>query len=240
MHLKGVIAYDGSYFEGFQRQTRTPQTITTAIEKALKSVNIESQIIGSGRTDKGVHATGQVISFEAPEHWSDLKKLKNTLNRRLEHIAFKHICHAPENFHPRFSALRRIYRYVFKTRPPSIFESNYISHFPPHDPELLSLALGLFEGRHDFGYFHKTGSLVHSTIREIYRTRLIVRGDYTYIYFEANGFLRAQVRMMVAAAMECARGKLTLKGLLEQINHTHRHTTELAPPEGLYLARIVY
>ncbi len=240
MLLKAVIAYDGSYFEGFQRQTRTDRTITTAIEKALASLNIDSQITGSGRTDSGVHATGQVIHFEAPDHWNDLKKLRNILNRKLEHIAFKHISVAPEGFHARFSAKRRIYRYIFRTTPPSVFESNYISHYPPFDTAMLQNALKLFEGRHDFGYFHKSGSQIHSSIREIYRARYLRRGEYHCIYFEANGFLRAQVRMMVDTAMKCANGELTLEQISDQLEHKNRHTTTLAPPQGLYLARILY
>ena len=86
MRVKAVIAYDGTHFKGFQKQTSTKQTITTATETALKSLGIQSEIRGSGRTDAGVHATGQIIDFELPPFWRDLKKLKIELNRKLKYI----------------------------------------------------------------------------------------------------------------------------------------------------------
>ncbi len=240
MRVKAVIAYDGSEYQGFQKQTTTDKTVTSDIEKALRSLQIDSSIIGSGRTDAGVHATGQVIHFDLPEFWSDLDKLKLNLNRKLTQIQFKHISMVPNDFHARFSAGKRLYRYVFKTNKPSIFEQKYISYYPKFDASLLSEALELFVGEHDFDYFHKTGSVTHTTVREIYKTDYIQRNHYHYIYFQANGFLRSQVRMMVEAAMLCARGEIMLKQLMAQIECQEKHTTKLAPPEGLYLARISY
>ncbi len=240
MRIKAVIAYDGSAFEGFQRQTRTPRTVTTAFENALKRLGIESAITGSGRTDAGVHATGQVIHFDLPDYWHDLSKLQMHLNGQLEAIAVKHISSVPDNFHARFDAHKRIYRYLLSTTSPSVFERRYIAHVPALDIQKLQHALALFEGRHDFGYFRKSGSETKDDIRTIYQTRLRKIGKYYAIYFEANGFLRAQVRMMLSAAFEVSRGELTLEQLKEQLAMHHRYTTHLAPPEGLYLARVIY
>jgi len=240
MRVKASIAYDGSYFKGFQKQKSTKQTITSEIESALHSVGINDNIRGSGRTDSGVHATGQVIDFEVPKFWKDLNKLKTALNRKLKHISFKHLCFVDENFHSRFSAKKRVYRYVFKTSQPSVFEQNYISYFPKFNKEQLQLALKAFEGEHDFSNFIKTGSITHTNLREIYRAYYRDYKDYHFIYFEANGFLRSQVRMMVAFAMQVATREKTILDLEEQLYLHNRHSTKLAPPEGLYLARIVY
>jgi len=240
MRVKAVIAYDGGYFQGFQKQKSTRYTITTAIEEALISIGIHSPIRGSGRTDAGVHATGQVIDFELPDFWYDLKKLKTVLNRKLKHIAFKHITPVEEEFHARFSAKRRLYRYLFKTTPPSIFEEQHISHYPPFDPKRLQESLHAFEGEHDFGYFLKTGTQTHTNLRTIYRAKYRLHHHHHIIYFEANGFLRSQVRMMVDFSMQVAHGKLNLTQQQEQLNLIKRHSTQLAPPEGLYLARILY
>ncbi len=240
MRVKAIVTYDGSFFQGFQKQTKTQNTITTAIESALKSLHIHSGIVGSGRTDASVHATGQVIHFDLPNFWVDREKLRRELNRKLRHIRIKHITQVDEAFHARFSAKRRIYRYIFKQKTPSIFEENHIAHYPAFDLIVLQQALQAFEGEHDFRYFHKTGSHIHTTIREIYKTNYKQFGDYHILYFEANGFLRAQVRMMIDAAMKCANDDITLEMLKEQIDSTHRHTTSLAPPSGLYLARIIY
>ena len=240
MRVKAVISYDGSPYQGFQKQTTTNLTITGAIEEALASVQINSPIVGSGRTDAGVHASGQVIHFDLPEFWRDLEKLKDALNRKLTDIFFKHITPVSNDFHARFSAKKRVYRYVFKTQRPSVFEQKYISYYKEFNPQLLNKALKLFEGKHDFNFFHKTGSVTHTTVREIYQTDYKEHNGYHFIYFQANGFLRSQVRMMVDAAMLCARNEMSLIQLQEQLECQTKHTNRLAPAEGLYLARIVY
>jgi len=238
--VKAVIAYDGSDYHGFQKQKSTTKTVTHAIENALASLQITSPITASGRTDSGVHATGQIIHFDLPLFWSDFAKLKISLNRKLKDIEVKHITQVPNDFHARFSAKKRLYRYIFKTQKPSVFEQKYISHYPPFDADLLSTALSYFKGEHDFNYFHKTGTVTHTTIRKIFQATYREHHGYHYIYFQANGFLRSQVRMMTDAAMACAKGELSLAQLEEQISCKTKHTTKLAPPEGLYLARIFY
>jgi len=240
MRVKAVISYDGSSYQGFQKQTSTNSTITTAIEKVLSSLQIDSPIVGSGRTDAGVHASGQVIHFDLPDFWRDLEKLRHNLNRKLTDIFFKHITAVESDFHARFSAKKRVYRYVFKTHRPSVFEQKYISHYQEFDPVLLTKALELFEGKHDFNFFHKTGTVTHTTEREVYRTNYKEQNGYHFIYFQANGFLRSQVRMMVDAAMLCARKEMSLTQLQEQLACQKKHTSRLAPAEGLYLANIVY
>jgi len=240
MRVKAVIAYDGNNYKGFQKQKSTTNTITHAIEKALTSLHIDSDIVGSGRTDAGVHATGQVIHFDLPKFWTDLSKLKLNLNRKLNDIQFKHITSVDEHYHARFSAKKRLYRYVFKTKKPSIFEKKYISYYPPFNPLLLQYALKQFVGKHDFNYFHKTGSITHTTIREIYYAKYIQNGDYHFIYYQANGFLRSQVRMMVEASMRVAQERMTLEKLTEQLKCQKKHIDKLAPPEGLYLAKVLY
>jgi len=240
MRVKAVIEYDGSKFYGFQKQNSTPYTVTTQLELALKSIKIDSSIVGSGRTDRGVHASGQVIHFDIPSFWENISKLKYVLNQKLKSIKIKHITKVDTNFHARFSAKKRVYRYIFKTSSLSVFEQNYISYYPPFDASKLHLALKLFIGQHDFALFYKTGSLTHTTIRTIYNSRYIKRGDYHYIYFEANGFLRSQVRMMVDASMQVAKGELSINELKTQIKTIHQYSTRLAPPSGLYLAKIIY
>jgi len=240
MRVKAVIAYDGGHYFGFQKQTSTNQTITHTIEEALRSLGINADIVGSGRTDAGVHASGQVIHFDLPEYWTDLVKLKLNLNRKLHDISIKHITKVSDDFHARFSAKKRLYRYVFKTSKPSVFEQQYVSYYPDFDTNKLSEALQCFEGKHDFAYFRKTGSETYTTVREIYFAKHKTHHGYHFIYFQANGFLRSQVRMMVDAAMSYAHDNMTHTALQEQITCKHKHTTTLAPPEGLYLAKILY
>ncbi len=240
MRIKAILAYDGSLFFGFQKQTSTNKTVATALESALASLQIHSPVTASGRTDAGVHATGQVVHFDVPLFWDDLTQLQVALNRKLTAIEIKRLSFVSDDFHARFSAKKRLYRYVFKTHKPSVFEQAYIAQYEPFDALVLQEALGYFIGRHDFSYFHKTGSNTHTSIREIYRTFYCKRKGYHCIYFEANGFLRSQVRMMVDAAMACATDTLSLETLQEQVACKTKHHNTLAPACGLYLARIYY
>jgi len=240
MRIKAVVSYDGSFFQGFQKQKHTKNTVTTKVEEALKNINIDSSIVGSGRTDAGVHASGQIIHFDIPTYWSDTHKLTKELNRKLQHIYIKKITKVENDFHARFSAKRRLYRYIFKQKKPSIFEEQYISYYPSFQKNRISDALTLFQGKHDFKYFQKSGSVVHTTIRELYRASYKQWGEYHIIYFEANGFLRSQVRMMIDIVMLYANNQITIEQLQNQIDAKKRYSTTLAPPQGLYLARVIY
>jgi len=240
MRVKAVIAYNGTRFQGFQKQTSTRQTITTTIEEALGTLGITSPLTGSGRTDAGVHATGQVIHFDLPEYWKDLNKLRSHLNGKLEDVHFKHISIVDQDFHARFSAKRRIYRYCIKSTEPTIFEKDFVSYLLLNNTLKLEEALACFIGEHDFSYFLKTGSETKNNVRQIYKAYHIQRGRYHYLYFEANGFLRAQVRMMIDFAVRVANEEFTLEQLREQLTLLAIHSRRLAPPQGLYLARVIY
>ena len=242
MRLKAVIAYDGSAFRGFQSQTTTPRTVSGALTRAAAKLGIHDPIVGSGRTDRGVHATGQVVHFDIPTHWQeDLPKLRVMLNRLLKpHIQIKHLATVHSDFHARYDAKRRIYRYVFKRHEPTPFEMPYCHHFPQADADRILPILKRFEGTHDFSLFHKKGSDPKSTVRTIFRTAVRPFGAYTILYLEADGFLRAQVRMIVGAVMETIAGDLTPHRIDRQLTGLQRHTTTLAPPQGLYLARVIY
>jgi len=240
MRIKATIEYNGTLFAGFQRQKHTSKTITTAIEKALSKINIQTQIRGSGRTDAGVHASNQVIDFEIPPYWSDLAKLKSSLNRQLGGIRFKHIIQVDNDFHARFHAKERIYRYIFKTTTPSVFEEEFVAYYENFDRDKLQEALSHFEGQHDFSLLCKSGSITHTNIRRIFKAHYCKRHNYHFIYFRANGFLRAQVRMMIHLVMIYAQGKITRAELIAQIDNRVKVSSTLAPPQGLYLARILY
>ena len=239
--IKAVVAYDGSVFKGFQRQSRVSDTVQGTIERGLESLGISGPVIGSGRTDAGVHATGQVIHFDLPEYWSKqgLRKLRQHLNSRFRAIRFKHLTSVDSNFHARYDARERIYRYICRPEP-SLFERHYIARLDLGDLPRFREALRSFEGTHDFGYFLKTGSETAHNRRTIFKTAFIQRSRYSFLYFHADGFLRAQVRMMVHAAAAVGRGELKPEALKEQIALRKKHTNGLAPPEGLYLARVIY
>ena len=242
MRVKATISYDGSKFLGFQRQKSSTNTVTQTIESALESIGIESKIRGSGRTDRGVHATGQVIDFLLPPFWQkkSLIELKSRLNSKLRYIKFLYIKEVDTLFHSQYGAKKRIYRYIIKLTPNTPFDIDYTSYYKIKDKNLLIKALNLFKGEHNFKFFKKEGSFTSSDTRVIYNVKVVFIKDYIVVYFIANGYLRSQVRMMVESAILVSNNKLTLKELKEQIDTIKRHTTSLAKPEGLYLAKVIY
>ena len=242
MRVKATIAYNGSKFYGFQRQKNISSTIVQTIEEALKSLGIESKVVGSGRTDRGVHAIGQVIHFDIPIFWQqkNLKELKYRLNQKLKYIEFKHIKEVDKTFHAQYSAKIRIYRYIIKTKKPKLFEKEFVSYYPIKDLNKLKSALKLYIGIHNFKLLKKEGSHTSSDVREVYNIKVKKINSYIIIYFYANGYLRSQIRMMVEGALRVEKNKISLQNLQEQINCQKCYFTTLANPEGLYLFKIVY
>lgn len=240
IRIKAIIAYDGSKFNGFQKQLKPIRTVASDIEYALVSLGIDSIIVGAGRTDSGVHATGQVIHFDVPLFWSDTKRLKIELNRKLKDIAIKRLFVVDKDFHARFSAVSREYKYCFTTQQQSLFSNNYLSSYERFDSTKLDMVLQKFIGEHDFKFFFKSGSANHSTIRVITHCKHKKYKNIDIITIRANGFLRSQVRMIVDISMKYALGKIELEEILNQINCHNKISTSLAPAEGLYLTKVIY
>jgi len=242
MRVKMTLSYDGSHFYGFQVQNSGVTTVANRLYAIFRSLGIDGAFEASGRTDRGVHATGQVVGIDIPPFWQkDLMKLREHINRKaLPHIFIHKIEEVADDFHARYDAKKRIYRYLFSPKTPSVFFRNYVSCRPVYDLKRLSEVLKLFEGTHDFGYFKKTGSHTENDIRTLYKTRLYSRADYAVIYFEANGFLRSQVRMMLSAAFETGEENLDPQCIIDQLQQREKHFTTPVSPNGLYLSRVIY
>jgi tRNA pseudouridine38-40 synthase len=225
-----------------QRQPGVP-TVEGAILEALSRVGIEGEVEYAGRTDRGVHGLNQVVSFPIPRFWEGhLPKLQRELNRHLfPGVYFKRLEIAPPNFHPRHWAVKRSYRYLFRT-PFSPFWANY-SYTPPEplNLELINRGAQLFVGEHNFYLFSKRGSDPGSYIRQIYSAHFFrYRRGWVVFRIVGNGFLRAQVRLIVGALLELNRGGLTLSQIREQLAGEQLHFSTPAPPTGLYLERVWY
>ena len=243
MRIKITISYDGSKFNGFQIQNNAQKVTTVAgvITKVLKNLNIDTILTGSGRTDTGVHATAQVIHCEIPEFWSDLTRLKEELNRILApNIYIKNIESVSEDFHARFSAKKRLYRYAIYSGEYQPFLSNYALHVKNIETQRLDFILKNFIGTHDFKNFKKQGSDTNSDVREIFKAGAYTHKSITIIYFLGNSFLRSQVRMMCSFALKVMNEKLTCEQLNEQLKNKEKHSTGVIPSSGLYLAKIYY
>lgn len=240
MKIKLTLCYDGTMYNGSQIQPDFP-TIQSKLSEVLNTINIKSTLDFSGRTDKGVHAFKQVVSCEIPSYWNDLDKLQLVLNKQLPNsIQIRKIKNVDDNFHARFSAKKREYRYLISTNKLSVFNCNYISHYSQIDEKKINEAIKLFIGVHDFEYFSKKGSDPASTVREIYRIRFYKFKEIYILNFQANSYLRSQIRMMVDFIMKVSSGKLTMNDLKQQLNKEKLISWTLAPSNGLYLSKIHY
>lgn len=242
MHLRAVVEYDGTHYAGFQRQRREI-TIQEEIEKALASVTQEqTRIVGAGRTDAGVHATGQVISF--PTDWRrSLSELERGLNALLPFdIAILELSEAPLDFHARKSALSRRYRYTIFNRPVrSPLSRLYAYHWVGElDIEAMKEALGWLIGVHDFASFGRARP-GGSTVRQMLEVDCHREGDYIYIDLVANAFLKRMVRSIVGTLLLVGRGEVSPQGFKEVLEAKDRSRAgDLLPAHGLCLTKVSY
>lgn len=236
MKVAFTLAYNGTHYLGSQTQKESTNTILGTVEKVFTQLGINDKIIASGRTDKGVHATGQVCHTTLPKHWPDLEKFKRVVNQMLPpSILLKAVKTVPEDFHARYSAKKRVYRYIIKTQNPNPFENDFITFLPNADTALIQKNIKLFEGKQDMQGFMKLGSDVTSTTRIIYKAFAYKHKDLFVLYFEANGFLRSQIRLMVGALLQ-----LNAQQIQEQLCLDKKHKIKPAPANGLYLSKIKY
>jgi len=237
------IAYDGSRFFGSQSQPKEV-TVQGTIESALSDLVEEpSRVRFAGRTDRGVHATGQVIACRGPFK-SPPPIVVAILHKRLKpKICIQEWALATLDFDPRHHALRRRYRYTLRpAAPASPFLDQY--SYPVSsklDWSAMEAAAGLFVGKHNFISFATRPSEQKRLERSIERCSIEHAGETTHVVVEARGFLRGQVRNIVGALLAIGHGTLTSDGLTHLLSaSTKGQVPKPAPPVGLYLEAIDY
>lgn len=242
MRYKCVVMYDGSMFHGFQTQGDL-RTVQDEIEKVLLIINKKKTIVyPSGRTDSGVHSIGQVFHFDS-EIVMKNENMRNAINSRLPRdIYIKEVEVVSEDFHARFSALKKEYHYLIDFGEYNPLKRNYRYYYPYKkiDRALLYEASQMFVGEHDFRSFTKNKDLTN-TVRTIYSIDFEWCDDLLTIKIIGNGFMHNMVRILVAMWLECARGKYSifeLKTILEEKNRVYAPKT--APASGLYLYKVYY
>lgn len=236
MRVALILAYNGTHFLGSQIQKSSQNTVFGQLEKVLVQLGITGKTVASGRTDKGVHASYQVAHVDLPPFWDDTQKLKRVLNEMLpSSIMVKKAFCVAEDFHARYSAKSRAYRYIIKTGTSNPFEADFITFKEQINFNILEQNIQLFIGKHDFANFMKTGSDTKSSVREIYKAFAYKHKDVIVLYFEANGFLRTQIRFMVGALLD-----LSAQQIQEKLDGTLNHKLKPAPANGLYLAKVKY
>ena len=236
MRVTLILSYNGTHFLGSQLQKSSKNTVFGQLERVLHQLGIKEKVIASGRTDKGVHASYQVAHVDLPPFWDDTAKLKQVLNEMLpSSIRVKKVYAVSDDFHARYSAKSRVYRYIIKTGASNPFETDFVTFIEDIQFNTLKQNIKLFIGQHDFVNFMKTGSDTKSSVREIYKAFAYKYKDYIVLNFEANGFLRTQIRFMVGALLD-----LSAQQIQEKLNNTKNHKLKPAPANGLYLAKVKY
>lgn len=242
MRYKCTCRYDGSQFHGFQIQ-KNARSVQAEIENALLLVfKKPTPIYPAGRTDTGVHALGQVFHFNADLE-INTANLKNAINSRLPgDVYVSEIETVDESFHARYSAKSKEYHYIidFGSYNPLFRNYRYYCKYRRVDYRLFAEALKLFVGRHDFRYFSRAKK-TENTVREIYRVSVERGGDALRIIIVGNGFLHNMIRIMIATALEVARGRKTMDDIRASLTgETPLTAPKKLPPNGLYLMKIAY
>jgi tRNA pseudouridine38-40 synthase len=236
--IKIQVAYDGTAFHGWQVQPGLP-TIQGALEEIVSGMEGRPvHVAGSGRTDAGVHALGQVAAFSI-ENPIPLPNLRRAVNRLLPHaIRVLSTEEVDPEFHPRFDAKAKTYEYrIVRSEVCSPFEWPYAHHFPyPLDEERMVECARAFEGEHDFTAFaasDERDAEGKSKVRRVFSS-VVERGEGRLVYrVRGSGFLKHMVRNVVGTLIEAGKGNVDLGGLPEWSGPT-------APAKGLFLMSVEY
>jgi tRNA pseudouridine38-40 synthase len=247
--FRATLAYDGTAYQGFQRQADGIPTIQGEVEQAIAEITQQTTtVVGAGRTDTGVHATGQVIAFEAEWKHEDIDLL-HALNAALpDDIALQNITQH-EGFHPRFDAVSRIYKYtvaIMQHRHPLLRHRVWQIRNLPFS-EAMQAAAELLLGKHDFASFGKPPQ-GENTIRMVFKSEWHAHQPtedqpfetWTYMV-EANAFLQHMVRRIVGALVDVGQGRCTIdefRAASERARLMEKGT--IAPPHGLVLVKVNY
>ncbi len=242
-NIKLIIEYDGTNYSGWQNQENAI-TIQETIEKSIGQVTGEIvRLIGSGRTDGGVHAFGQVANFLTNSTIPG-EKFKTVLNNVLpQDIAIVDSTEVDIDFHSRFSAKRKRYRYIiYNGKMPSPIYRNYSLHYK-YDLNIdrMKEAAEHLIGQHDFESFMNKGSIVKDTIRTIYEINIVRKGDFIEITIEGNSFLKYMVRNIVGTLIVIGNKRKNPEDILEILEAKNRECAcKTAAACGLFLVKVYY
>ncbi|NMC55059.1 MAG: tRNA pseudouridine(38-40) synthase TruA [Chloroflexi bacterium] len=238
-----TLAYDGTHFYGFQRQEERARTVQAEVEAALRRIGWQDRtILAAGRTDTGVHASGQVIAFDFDWRHSP-EALGRAMNSNLpSDVAVRAIAVAREDFHPRYDATARTYRYqIFCEAERDPLRERYSWRvWPAVDCDLLQSAARLLTGTHDFAAFGSPPREQGSTIRTVYRAGWRMLAGGLQLEITANAFLYHMVRRLVFWSVLAGQRVLSLQAFEQAVEAAQPQTPGLAPPQGLNLYQVCY
>lgn len=244
-NIRLLLAYDGTDFHGWQTQPGL-RTVQETVEQAIRRVaRHQVMLVGSGRTDAGVHAHGQVANFHT-SHTMPCERLQHAIGGRLpKDISIIQVSEVPPAFWASRDAVSKLYRYTIyasRHRPVETLQHRYAYHFwHPLDVGKMRAAAGLLTGEHDFAAFATRGSPRQSTVRRIFHLDVYRHGNHIYVDVEGNGFLYNQVRNIVGTLVEVGRGHWPPEQMVDILASGDRSQAgPTAPARGLCLQWVRY
>ena len=240
MRYKAVVSYDGSNFVGFQSQ-HNGLGIQEVIEKALSLMTQTTiKIHSAGRTDKGVHAIGQVFHFDSDIDLPSDIWVRGANDRMPLDIRLKRVTKTYDTFHARHSSTSKIYKYVLAKKPETPFTKNYEVYIRNIDINHMKEALPLLEGTHDFlGFCQRVPG--KPTVKTIYSATLKETKKHYIFTFHGNSFLKYMVRSMMGTLIQIGLGRKDINVITEILETKDRHLAgKTAEARGLFLVKINY
>jgi len=236
-------AYDGAEFSGWQSQP-AKDAVQDVIEARLRTVlGQEVRVHGSGRTDAGVHARAQIFHFDAAWRHGPAKLLAALQSGLPESLQIATLTRAAADFHARFSARGKIYTYDLHLGDADPFTRPYVwAIFRPLDWTAMGRAAAVLQGKHDFRAFSAdNGAEIADSFRDLRRLEIRRRGKRVRITAEADGFMYKMVRSLVGALVAVGEGRMTPEDIAQLLATGRRITAvQTAPPQGLFLERVIY
>lgn len=243
-NAKMVLEYDGTRYKGWQKLGDQDATIQGKLEEILlKKTGQPVAVIGSGRTDAGVHALGQVANVHLYTQDSS-EELQEYINHYLpQDVLVKELTYVEEAFHSRYHALEKIYSYRIHNHPlPTVFDRKYCLHVPePLNVDLMERAAQLLQGTHDFLGFSSLKKTKKSTVHTLHSITLEKEGSKLHVVFRGDGFLLHSIRIMMGTLLEVGMGQRDPNSIPPIFTKKVRGDAGFTvPPHGLFLEQVLY
>ena len=237
------LCYDGSRYKGWQRLQGVDNTIQGRLEQTLSRILGEPiEISGSGRTDAGAHALGQVANFHCQSQMPCNEILEQLRRYLPEDIGIYSVKDVSERFHARLNAVRKTYRYrIWNSDAPCVFDRKFVYILPDRlDLEAMKKAAAYFLGEHEYSAFNANKKMKKSTLRRIDAIEIRRNGEELELLFTGNGFLYNMVRIMVGTLIEVGRGERSADSIPSLFGGKREEAGYLVPAQGLCLMEVEY
>ena len=242
-NLRLDLCYDGTRYRGWQRLPGREDTIQGKLETALSRILEQPiEVSGSGRTDAGVHALGQVVNFHCDSGLSAEEILRQLRRYLPEDIGIYSCVDVPPRFHARLNARSKTYCYrIWNSEQPCVFERRYVAVMPERlDLEAMRQAAARLIGEHDFSAFCGNAKMKKSTFRRLDAIDIQHQGEEIRLTFTGNGFLYNMVRILVGTLVEVGRGQRSPESMEALFGGKREQAGFLAPAQGLCLMEVMY